>query len=135
MAANRKKQKTPVAVFQKDPGPWSPLLINWLFTLGVILVFGIVMLFSASYTTGYLRKGSSFYFAGKQAIFLLAGVVAMFIMSYVDHRFLRKLVWPGYFIVLALLVIPWPCRPSTAVSAGSRCLSCLCRLRNWQSLR
>ena len=38
MAANRKKQKTPVAVFQKDPGPWSPLLINWLFTLGVILV-------------------------------------------------------------------------------------------------
>ena len=105
MAANRKKQKTPVAVFQKDPGPWSPLLINWLFTLGVILVFGIVMLFSASYTTGYLRKGSSFYFAGKQAIFLLVGVVAMFIMSYVDHRFLRKLVWPGYFIVLALLVL------------------------------
>ena len=105
MAANRKKQKMPVAVFQKDPGPWSPLLINWLFTLGVILVFGIVMLFSASYTTGYLRKGSSFYFAGKQAIFLLVGVVAMFIMSYVDHRFLRKLVRPGYFIVLALLVI------------------------------
>ena len=56
MAANRKKQKTPVAVFQKDPGPWSPLLINWLFTLGVILVFGIVMLFS-SFTTGLFYLG------------------------------------------------------------------------------
>ena len=55
MATIRKKRKEPVSVFQRDPGPWSRLLINWLATLAVIMVFGLVMLFSASYTTGYLR--------------------------------------------------------------------------------
>ena len=29
----------------------------------------------------------------------------MFLFSYVDHRLLRRLVWPGYFLVLALLVL------------------------------
>ena len=39
--------------------PWSRLLIDWLATLAVIMIFGLVMLFSASYTTGYLRMGDS----------------------------------------------------------------------------
>ena len=47
MATIRKKRKEPVSVFQRDPGPWSRLLINWLATLAVIMVFGLVMLFSA----------------------------------------------------------------------------------------
>jgi hypothetical protein len=52
MATNRKKHRAPVPVFQRDPGPWSRLLIDWLATLAVIMIFGLVMLFSASYTTG-----------------------------------------------------------------------------------
>lgn len=58
MATNRKKHRAPVPVFQRDPGPWSRLLIDWLATLAVIMIFGLVMLFSASYTTGYLRMGN-----------------------------------------------------------------------------
>ena len=61
MATIRKKQKEPISVFQRDPGPWSPVLLRWLATLGIIMVFGLVMLFSASYTTGYLRFGDSFH--------------------------------------------------------------------------
>lgn len=52
MATIRKKHRAPVSVFQRDPGPWSRLLIDWLATLAVIMIFGLVMLFSASYTTG-----------------------------------------------------------------------------------
>ena len=51
MATNRKKHRAPVPVFQRDPGPWSRLLIDWLATLAVIMIFGLVMLFSASYAT------------------------------------------------------------------------------------
>ena len=57
MATIRKKHRAPVPVFQRDPGPWSRLLIDWLATLAVIMIFGLVMLFSASYTTGYQAHG------------------------------------------------------------------------------
>ena len=74
-------------------------------TLGVIVIFGLVMLFSASYTTGYLRFGDSLHFIRSQVLCLGLGVVAMALFSYIDYRFLRKLVWPGYLLCLALLVL------------------------------
>ena len=103
MATIRKKKKAPISVFQRDPGPWSRLMINWLATLAVIMVFGLVMLFSASYTTGYLRMGDSFHYIKQQALCMMIGLGCMVVISYVDHRFLRMLVWPGYFVVLAML--------------------------------
>ena len=105
MATNRKKHRAPVPVFQRDPGPWSRLLIDWLATLAVIIIFGLVMLFSASYTTGYLRMGDSFHYIKQQALCMMLGLGCMFLMSYVDHRFLRKMVVPGYIIVLAMLAV------------------------------
>ena len=92
MATIRKKHRAPVSVFQRDPGPWSRLLIDWLATLAVIMIFGLVMLFSASYTTGYLRMGDSFHYIKQQALCMMLGLGCMFLMSYVDHRFLRKMV-------------------------------------------
>ena len=66
MATIRRKKSEPFAIVQKDPGPWPQVLINWLATLAVIIVFGLIMLFSASYTTGYLRMGDSFYYIKSQ---------------------------------------------------------------------
>ena len=71
MATIRKKHRAPVSVFQRDPGPWSRLLIDWLATLAVIMIFGLVMLFSASYTTGYLRMGDSFHYIKQQALCMM----------------------------------------------------------------
>ena len=105
MATIRRKKPEPFALLQRDPGPWSPILLYWLVTLGIIIVFGLVMLFSASYTTGYLRFGDSLHYIKSQVLCLGLGLVAMFLFSYVDHRLLRRLVWPGYFLVLALLVL------------------------------
>ena len=105
MATIRRKKPEPFALLQRDPGPWSPILLYWLATLGIIIVFGLVMLFSASYTTGYLRFGDSLHYIKSQVLCLGLGLVAMFLFSYVDHRLLRRLVWPGYFLVLALLVL------------------------------
>ena len=64
MAATRRQHKNQkesawAPPLQRDPGPWNRLLLNWLATLAIIMVFGLVMLYSASYTTGYLRMGDS----------------------------------------------------------------------------
>ena len=105
MATIRKKHKGPLSWYQKDPGPWSHLLINWLATLAVIMVFGLVMLFSASYTTGYLRMGSSFHYIRRQLLYAAVGLGLMWFMSHVDHRALRRLAGPGYWVVVALLAV------------------------------
>ena len=110
MAATRRQHKNQkesawVPPLQRDPGPWNRLLLNWLATLAIIMVFGLVMLYSASYTTGYLRMGDSFHYIKQQALCMMIGLACMFLMSYMDHRFLRKMVVPGYIIVLAMLAV------------------------------
>lgn len=105
MATVRRKKPEPFSVFQRDPGPWSPVMLRWLATLFVIIVFGLVMLYSASYTTGYLRMGSSLYYIKSQVFCLVLGLVVMAMFSFLDHRVLRKLVWPGYLLCLVLLVL------------------------------
>ena len=105
MATIRRKHREPVRPLQRDPGPWSRLVINWMATLAVIMVFGLVMLFSASYTTGYLRMGDSFHYIKQQALCMMIGLACMFVMSYMDYRFLRKMAVPGYFIVLVMLAV------------------------------
>ena len=105
MATRHKKRRMIPPLIQKDPGPWSQLLLEWLATLAVIIVFGLVMLYSASYTTGYLRMGSSLHYIRQQLIYAVVGVFAMAFFSFIDHRFLRWAAKPGYWIVLVLLVI------------------------------
>ena len=105
MATIHRKKPEPFSILQRDPGPWSPILLYWLATLGVIIVFGLVMLFSASYTTGYLRFGDSLHYIKSQMLCLGLGLMVMILFSYIDHRFLRKMVLPGYFVVLVLLVL------------------------------
>ena len=105
MATVRRKRPKKISMIQRDPGPWSRVLINWMTTLGVILVFGLVMLFSASYTTGYLRMGDSLYYIKSQVFCLVLGLAAMTLFSYLDYRFLRKMVVPGYFVCIILLIL------------------------------
>ena len=99
------KKAEPFSVFQRDPGPWPPILLNWMATLAIIMVFGLVMLFSASYTTGYLRFGDSFHYIKSQLLCTVLGLGMMFLFSYFDHRFLRRMVKLGYVVCLILLVL------------------------------
>ena len=112
MATIRRKKAEPFSILQRDPGPWPTLLINWMATLGIIVIFGLVMLFSASYTTGYLRFGDSLHFIRSQVLCLGLGVVAMALFSYICSA-----------------------RRSTAAAAGSRSAALRCRYRRSPSLR
>lgn len=104
MASAKQKRPRAVRIIQRDPGPWTGLLIGWLATLAVILVFGLVMLFSASYTTGYLRMGNSYYYIRTQTMCAALGLLVMTAFSYIDYHWLRKMVWPGYLVSIGLLV-------------------------------
>ena len=51
-----------------------------------LVVFGLIMLFSASYATALYRFGDSFYFIKDQVMFAAVGVTAMLIASRVDYH-------------------------------------------------
>ena len=105
MATIRRKKSEPLTVFNRVSGPFSKVLVNWLVTLGIIIGFGLIMLFSASYTTGYLRMGDSLYYIRSQCLCLFLGLGALWLFSRLNLRFVRRLVWPGYALCLVLLVL------------------------------
>ena len=83
----------------------SPDLM-FLSTLLLILSFGMVMLFSASYYVAMTDIGNQFHFIKRQAIFGTIGLTAMFFVTYViDYNLLRNrlIVFLGYGGSLALV--------------------------------
>ena len=55
-----------------------------------LLTFGLIMLFSASYAYALYQYGSSFYFIQRQAVFAVAGVIGMLLVSCIDYHVLQK---------------------------------------------
>lgn len=56
----------------------------------VLLVFGIVMMFSASYAWGLSREGDGYMYVKKQIFSACLGLVAMFAMSFLDYHFFQN---------------------------------------------
>ncbi len=71
----------------------------------VLLAFGLVMLFSASFARAYYyENGNSFFYISRQAIHAIIGVVGMFIISKIDYHRYRKFAFPLFIFALFLLV-------------------------------
>ncbi len=72
----------------------------------VLLTFGLIMLFSASYAYAYYRyKGDSFHFIKRQALFAVVGVIGMLIISRIDYHILKKFVFWIFGGAYALLIV------------------------------
>ncbi len=85
----------------------SPLASYYLL-LGVatiLLVFGLVMVLSASSVTSYAQSGSSFTVAERQAMWVGIGIPALLLGRWLPTRWLRVLGWPLLLAALALLVL------------------------------
>lgn len=78
----------------------------------IIITFGLVMLFSASFANAHYYKGDSFYFIKRQAGFAVIGIAAMLLISRIDYHILHKFALPLYGLSLVLLVIVLFCAPS-----------------------
>ena len=67
-----------------------------------LLGFGLVMMFSASYARAYYDFDNSFYFIGRQIVWSMIGITGMIAASFVNYHWLRRFVWPLYFVSIVL---------------------------------
>ncbi|MBI5370333.1 putative lipid II flippase FtsW [Candidatus Uhrbacteria bacterium] len=71
-----------------------------------IVLFGLIMLWSASAPSGYEQFSDSYYYLKHQLIFgFIPGVAAMFLLSRVSYTFWHRHAWNLLIISLALLVL------------------------------
>ncbi len=71
----------------------------------ILLALGIVMVLSASAPSALAEGGEAYEYAGKQLLFAIIGIVAMFFISKIDYRFYKKFYWPIYFLSCAILLL------------------------------
>lgn len=77
-----------------------------LFTIIILVFFGTIMVFSASFATAYnLKSGDSFYYVKRHAAFAAFGLLAMFLASRVDYIHIRRLERPLFIITVILLLL------------------------------
>ena len=81
--------------------------LSWPFvaTLAVTLVFGLVMLFSASYSAGYSRYGDIYHYIRPQLIIAAAGFVLMLLLSNFNYRSLRYIKAVFYILTIVLMIM------------------------------
>ena len=100
---SRKKKKVKGGLsgkaFLRTPFDWSLILC-----LILLNIFGLIMIYSASYYYGPKAYGyASDYFFKSQLRFIIIGLVLMFALSFVRPKFYRKLGPIALFLSLALL--------------------------------
>ncbi len=86
----------------RDRGQPDRLL---LFTTVLLCGAGLVMVTSASVAFAYTQHESAFYYAERQAAWMLIGFVALFVLSRVDYHRLRPLAPAGAVTVVLLMLL------------------------------
>lgn len=75
----------------------------------ILVVFGLIMVYSASAPAASAYQGSPYYFIIRQAAYAIVGFAAMYILSKVDYheykRFMVMIFWAN-FLVLFMVYIP-----------------------------
>lgn len=83
--------------------------LSWSFvgTLAVVMIYGLVMLFSASYPSGYSRySGDLYHFIRPQTIYAVIGfALALLLVSNINYRALRLMNESLYILTLLLLLL------------------------------
>lgn len=98
---------------------WLNKLINYkgehksgrplIFIVGAIVIFGLIMLSSASSVIAYSIYHDSYYFFKHQIFGLVLGLLAFWFFSKVDYQIWRKYAWAmlvGSVILLLLVFVP-----------------------------
>lgn len=74
--------------------------------IALVLTFiGLIMMFSASYASSLQDYGNAAYMFMRQAVFVLLGIVAMFIVSKINYQALRGLAVPLMAVSIIMLVL------------------------------
>lgn len=90
--------------FRLPKGDRGPLAWNFVITLAIVLAYGLVTLFSASYSTGYAKTQDIYQYIRPQVVIALVGFVLMLLLSNLNYRALQYAHWPLYLLTIILLV-------------------------------
>jgi len=75
----------------------------------VLVIFGIMMVFSASSVVSLKESGNAFRYFIRHLIYCVLGLVAMSVMMRIDYHILKRFVYPillGSLILLLLVLVP-----------------------------
>lgn len=72
-------------------------------TIFLLLIFGVIMVFSSSYVMAYKWYGNSFYFFNKQLTYAIIAVIVFAMAMNMDFHFWRKIAIPILIISIFLL--------------------------------
>ncbi len=78
--------------------------MSFLFLVLILLIIGILMMFSASYPSGFAYKDDSFYYLKKQLMFAAVGLATMIGLSYLDYHHWHILSYGVFIVALVLLI-------------------------------
>ncbi len=95
-------------IFGKKTGEHEPDR-GLLFLIGGLIIFGLIVLSSASAVAAYAKFGSSYHYFNRQIVFLVIGLTLFYIFSRIDYQFWRKhaFIFLGFScLFLALVFIP-----------------------------
>src|SRR5260370_3588417 len=76
-----------------------------LFTTVLLCGAGLVMVSSASVALAYTQHESAFYYAERQAAWMVIGFVALFVLSRIDYHRLRPLAPAGAGVAALLMIL------------------------------
>ena len=102
-----KKKKAPLVrrmkEFVKTSVVWGPLDHNLFFTIIFLNVYGIIMVYSASYNNSITKNYS--YFMNNQLKNVIFGFVIMIVASYVNYHRIVRLGWGWFWLLAAVAII------------------------------
>lgn len=105
MEEKRARQKKRKSVFLKKPKGNERVDFMLFLLVIILLAFGFIMLFSASQNTSRKDIYSTMW---RQLIFVIAGLVCMFVTSRIDYHVYRKFAAPGFWgFMLVMYAVPF----------------------------
>lgn len=71
----------------------------------ILIVFGVIMVFSASYYSALSKYGDAYHFLIRDGVFAVIGIAAMLGVSKIPYRVLRKFAFPFLAAVVFMLLL------------------------------
>ena len=104
--AQKKRGRLKQRVFDRGMGLDLPFLLLVL----VLLIIGMIMMFSASFPVAYYNLGDSYYYIKRQAIFAAIGLAAMILLSFFNYNKLHKVaalfIGISWVLLIVVLIVP-----------------------------
>lgn len=71
----------------------------------ILLVFGLIMMFSASYANAYYYENNSYHYITRQLIWAAMGLAAMVFFAAWDYHVWHKFAWLAFGVTVVLLIL------------------------------